>query len=84
MIIYKAGSGLDNQSTSQGYTTEELASSAIEEDIVNSSGEYTVELVKDSTNHILRLIMIGMENIQLCHTMDGEQVVKMSSMVSMP
>lgn len=84
LIIYKAGSGLDNQSTSQGYTTEELASSAIEEDIVNSSGEYTVELVKDSTNHILRLIMIGMENIQLCHTMDGEQVVKMSSMVSMP
>lgn len=56
LIIYKAGSGLDNQSTSQGYTTEELTSSAIEEDVVNSRGEYIVELVKDSTNHILRLI----------------------------
>ena len=56
LIIYKAGSGLDNQSTSQGYTSEELESSAIEEDVINADGEYTIELVKDSTNHTLKLI----------------------------
>ena len=56
LIIYKAGSGLDNQSTSQGYTAEELESSAIEEDVINADGEYTIELVKDCTNHTLKLI----------------------------
>lgn len=56
LIIYKSGSGLDNQFTSQGYTDEELTYSTIEEDIINPNGEYTIELIKDSTNHIFKMI----------------------------
>lgn len=55
LIIYSVGNGQDSQDTSSGYNNSELVTEAIPDEMIGNR-EYVLELHKDGTNHILRLL----------------------------
>ena len=55
LIIYAAGNGKDDQYSSTGYTNTELSTEVIPDEVIGNR-EYIIELHKDGTNHILKLL----------------------------
>jgi lysophospholipase L1-like esterase len=66
LIIYSVGAP-DNQETASGYTTTELNTTVIPDNVIGAR-EYIIELHKDGTNHILRLFdTLTGEKVEVSH-----------------
>ena len=65
LIIYSVGA--DNQATASGYTTTELNTTIIPDNLIGAR-EYIIELHKNGTNHILRLFdTLTGEKVEVSH-----------------